>query len=283
MENSSISDYGLVDWGIDEVSKFIPEDVIVDVEPRMEISTGKGEGIYGYADLIAGEHIVDLKSGGIAPEPGYRAQLSGYALAHMENTFRDYVWCHELYIDAKYHRYYKVTLEEARETVDNIISAHLDPDTEPVACSFCKWCKHNLTCPALVDEIEEEDMKNFDLENPDELSDALSLAKRLKVWCEAVEKAAKKHLSGGGNLEGWQYQQRRGRESIDPREAHAALYSRMGSDKFMAACSVNINKLRKIWEEYYDGEDLPIEDLIKRSKESYALVESKGNITDEPK
>ena len=45
MENSSISDYGLVDWGIDEVSKFIPEDVIVDVEPRMEISTGKGEGI----------------------------------------------------------------------------------------------------------------------------------------------------------------------------------------------------------------------------------------------
>ena len=279
MENS-VSDYRLIDWGIEQVSKFVPDDALVDVEPRMEITTGKGKGIYGYADLIAGEHIVDLKSGGIAPEPGYRAQLSGYALAYMEATFRDYVWCHELYIDAKYHRYYKVTIQEARETVDSIVSAHLDPDSEPVACSFCKWCKHNLTCPALVDGIEEVDMTNFDLTKPQQLSEALVLAKRLKVWCEAVEKAAKTHLNNGGDLKGWRFQKRSGRESIDPRAAHKQLYSRMGSDKFMEACSVNLTKLRKIWEEFYQGEDLPIEDLIKRSKDTFALVEDKTN---EPK
>tara|TARA_R100000152_G_C6774699_1_gene202633 strand:+ start:1702 stop:2541 length:840 start_codon:yes stop_codon:yes gene_type:complete len=275
MENSSVSDYSLIDWGIEEVSKYVADDAVVDVEPRCEIVSGVGEGVYGYADLIAGEHIFDLKSGGIAPEPGYRAQLSGYALSHMEATFRDYVWCHELYIDAKYHRQYKVTLEEARETVDKILTAHLDPKSEPVACSFCKWCRHSLSCPALIEDIEDDEMKNFDLENPDQLSEALKVAKRLKVWCEAVEKAAKTHLHDGGELDGWRFQQRKGRESIDPREAHQALYSRMGSDKFMAACTVNLTKLRKIWDEHYNEDEFPIENLIVRSKDTFALVENK--------
>ena len=283
MENGKVSDYGLIDWGIEELAKVIPLNAVVAVEPRLEISTGKGKGIYGYADVVAGEHIFDLKSGGIAPSPGYRAQLAGYALAHMEDSFRDYVWCHELYIDAQYHRCYKLTLEEARELVDGILEAHLNPDSEPTACSFCKWCKHALTCPALTEDIDDEDMKDFDFNDPDQLAEALSLAKRFKVWCESVEKAAKKHLIDGGELNGWKRQTRKGRETIDARTAHGELYSRMGSDKFMACCSLNLNKLRKVWGEYYT-EELPVENLIKRSADTHALVEDNSNNTsNEPK
>ena len=269
MENSAISDYGLIDWAVEELAEVISPEDTVDVEPKLE-AEGK---FYGYADVTSGEHIFDLKSGGIAPEPGYRAQLSGYALAYMEATFRDFVWCHELYIDAQYHRRYKVTLEEARETVDTILAAHLDPESEPAACSFCKWCKHNLTCPALTEDIDDEDMKDFNLDDPEELAEALRVAKRFKIWCEAVEKAAKKKLVDGGEVSGWTLQQRKGRETMDAAVAHRELYSRMGSDKFMACCSLNINKLRKIWEEHY-GDELPIENLVVRSKETVALVEN---------
>ena len=62
MENSSVSDYSLIDWGIEEVSKYVADDAVVDVEPQCEIASGVGERVYGYADLIAGEHIFDLKS-----------------------------------------------------------------------------------------------------------------------------------------------------------------------------------------------------------------------------
>ena len=43
MENSSVSDYSLIDWGIDEVSKYVADDAVVDVEPRCEIVSGVGE------------------------------------------------------------------------------------------------------------------------------------------------------------------------------------------------------------------------------------------------
>jgi len=161
MENK-VSDYRLIEWGINEVSKVIPDDAIVEVEPRCEISTGRGQGIYGYADLISNEHIFDLKSGGVLPNPGYRAQLSGYALSHMEKTYRDYVWCHELYIDAKYHRKYKITFEEASDTVDSILKNHNDPKAEPQSCTYCKWCRHNLSCSALTDNLEEVEFEDID-------------------------------------------------------------------------------------------------------------------------
>ena len=116
-------------------------------------------------------------------------------------------------------------------------------------------------------------MKDFNLDDSEELAEALRLAKRFKVWCEAVEKAAKKRLVNGGEVSGWGLQQRKGRETLDAVVAHRELYSRMGSDKFMACCSLNINKLRKVWGEYYD-EKLPVEDLVARSKETVALVEN---------
>ena len=166
--------------------------------------------------------------------------------------------------------------------VEGILEAHLNPDSEPTACSFCKWCKHSLTCPALTEDIDDEDMKDFDFNDPDQLAEALGLAKRFKVWCDSVEKAAKKHLAGGGELSGWRHQTRKGRETIDARTAHGELCARMGSDKFMACCSLNLNKLRKVWAEYY-SEELPVENLIKRSADTHALVEDNSNKSNEPK
>ena len=117
-------------------------------------------------------------------------------------------------------------------------------------------------------------MKKFDFTNPDDLSEALALAKKWKTWAEAVEKAAKKHLTNGGKLKGWMFQKRNGRETISPSKAHEAIYSRMGSEKFMEACSVSTKKLRTIWEENFTG-DFPAENLITRSQDTFALVENK--------
>ncbi len=271
MASGALSDERLIDWAIDEVHKVIGGDAVVQVEPLLELE----DKYYGYADLVCGEHIFDLKSGGIPPLPGYKAQLAGYALAHMENTFRDFVWCHELYIDSQYHRYYKITLDEARELVLGILDSHLDENSEPVSCTYCKWCKHTLTCKALTKDFDEDDMKDYDLNKPEDLAEALHVAKRWKIWAEAVEKEAKKQLQEGNNIDGWKLQTRKGRESIDIGMAHKELYSRMGSDKFLACCSMNLTKLRKIWAEFYENEELPVEEFITRSKDSVAMVEDK--------
>jgi|TARA_R110000824_G_scaffold188939_6_gene370325 hypothetical protein len=270
MENGSISDAGLVDWAIEEVLNTIGGSALVRVEPKLELA-GR---YFGFADLVSGEHVFDLKSGGVLPSPGYRAQLAGYALAYMEESFRDYCVCHELYIDAKYHRTYRLTWAEAKAIVDGILDAHLDKSSEPTACSYCKWCKHNLTCKALTEDIDDEDMKDFDLSNPKELGEALHAARRFKVWCEAVEKEAKRQLQEGVEVDGWRLQNRKGREAVSILDAHRELYGRMGSDKFLACCSINISKLRKVWGESYN-EDLPVEDFIKRSKDTVAMVENK--------
>ena len=270
MASKGISDESLIDWAIETVHKVIGGEALVQVEPRLELK----DRYFGYADLVSGEHVFDLKSGGISPRPGYKAQLAGYALAYMEDTFRDFAWCHELYIDSKYHRYYKITLEEARELVHGILDAHLDENSEPSACSFCKWCKHSLTCKALTEDIDEEDMKDFDLKNPDELAEALHIARRYKVWVEAVEKEAKRQLQDGKKLDGWRLQKRSGREAINIKQAHEELYVKMGSEKFLECCTMNISKLRKIWGEHYD-DDLPVEEFITRSRDTVAMVEDK--------
>ena len=141
MASGALSDERLIDWAIDEVHKVIGGDAVVQVEPLLELK----DKYYGYADLVCGEHIFDLKSGGIPPLPGYKAQLAGYALAHMENTFRDFVWCHELYIDSQYHRYYKITLDEARELVLGILDSHLDENSEPDHPLIALINEHKLT------------------------------------------------------------------------------------------------------------------------------------------
>ena len=43
----------------------------------------------------------------------------------------------------------------------------------------------------------------------------------------------------------------------------------------MAACTVNLTKLRKVWEEHYNEDEFPVENLIVRSKDTFALVENK--------
>jgi hypothetical protein len=83
------------------------------------------------------------------------------------------------------------------------------------------------------------------------------------------------HDPAGNNIDGWKLQTRKGRESIDIGMAHKELYSRMGSDKFLACCSMNLTKLRKIWAEFYENEELPVEEFITRSKDSVAMVEDK--------
>ena len=231
MASGALSDERLIDWAIDEVHKVIGGDAVVQVEPLLELE----DKYYGYADLVCGEHIFDLKSGGIPPLPGYKA--------------------HELVL--------------------GILDSHLDENSEPVSCTYCKWCKHTLTCKALTKDFDEDDMKDYDLNKPEDLAEALHVAKRWKIWAEAVEKEAKKQLQEGNNIDGWKLQTRKGRESIDIGMAHKELYSRMGSDKFLACCSMNLTKLRKIWAEFYENEELPVEEFITRSKDSVAMVEDK--------
>lgn len=279
MENTTV-EQALIDWAIDEVAEVIGDDADVTVEPKIE-REGEKFGYFGFADLVCGEHIFDLKSGGILPMPGYRAQLAGYALPIMEREFRDFMWGHELYVDARYHRYYKITLEEAKPLVEGIIQKHTDPNASPVSCTYCKWCRHTLTCSALLDF--DKDMK-YDLNKPEELAAALLKTKGIKAWCDAVEKAAKEHLGEGKPLEGWRLQSRKGRESLDATEAWRKLGQRIGTDRFFSACTLNLNKLRKVWEKDYT-EELPVENLITRAKDSIALVESKENESEsnEPK
>jgi hypothetical protein len=122
------------------------------MEERLETRDGSGRVIsWGYADFNGGCVVADLKSG-LDWRPDlhwYKPQLCDYALAVMQRENIDRVLCAELYVMPNRKREYWVTRAECEAMIAAAIARRRNPDKQPLANDYCKWCSRLIWCPAI--------------------------------------------------------------------------------------------------------------------------------------
>lgn len=198
----------------------------------------------GTPDCVAGPDLFDLKWF----PADYSAQMAAYVVMRCQATGRTALRVHVLYGQTRKPYDYTLTLDRAQEIVGECMA---NTDKPPTLNEFCGWCKHQTTCPAILQRVEavKAGREDWTLENyhssqiadPAEMSKALRIARTLKDWAEAVEYHAKemaKRLDAAGQkLPGFTIRQKAGRKYItDIAAAYAA--SALPQDKFLSCCDL---------------------------------------------
>lgn len=252
-----------VSWAADYIRTLAGEAKIA-TETRVEYSapdtfarSGQSVIYFGTADalILRGNlaDLIDYKSGG--DEREHRAQLAGYALALFSMRARlKTIRCHVLYGRVRHVDSWSLTQAEAAGTVLPILEARNDPARKPVPCDYCTMCGHRMTCPALAERVEAVATANAwelpgealrepaAITEPETMSKALTLARFVGTWADAVRKAATELAKGGADLPGYRLQERRRGREVD--DLSAAL-DRTGLTpaQFVGACKLSLPKL----------------------------------------
>ena len=225
---------------------------------------GMSEVFFGTADAVIIRppgnlaDLIDYKSG--ADDHEHRAQLAGYALAlcGMRTRLKT-VRCHVLYGRVRRVDSWSLTPADAAGTVMRILDARRDPARMPAACDYCGFCAARTTCPALVERVAMvaatasswEDLAPA-IREPSAIADptlaakAVTLARFVSIWADAVRAKATEMAKGGAILPGYRLQERRGsREVADL----ATAFNRTGlaPDQFVAACKLSLPKLVEVF------------------------------------
>lgn len=224
---------------------------------------GTSEVFYGTADALLIHppgnlaDLIDYKSG--THERDHRPQLAGYALAFFSMRTRlKTVRCHVLYGRSRDVDSWTLTQAEAAGTVLPILKTRSDPRRVPVACDYCALCRERPTCPALTEQVsavarvnEWQDLAAA-LREPASISDpvlaakALTLARFVTAWADAVRAKATEFAKAGAVLPGYRLQERRG-----PREVAdlGAAFQRTGltPNRFLSACKLSLSKLAEAY------------------------------------
>ncbi len=119
------------------------EEQLQAVVPHRQVLTGTMDGL-----CVGGCFLIDFKTG---QERDYKAQMAAYALACMDAYFIDSWTAHLLFIDQQKVVTHFFKEEEARELLDSIINAPV----EPTACDYCEWCGKFGTCPLTRRQVQE--------------------------------------------------------------------------------------------------------------------------------
>ena len=175
-------------------------------EERVELVSDEFEPItFGTADVWFetldddGEktvHLFDLKTGEVSESS---AQLAAYSAALLQQTGATRVVATLLFSR------YRTTRREVfdRESTNEIVARVLDNVAKQTlrANKFCGWCSKGLTCYAFAKQaraIRENlgwELEDFEPEkiadDPEQLGNALRLAKHVKAWATTVEDHAK--------------------------------------------------------------------------------------------
>lgn len=224
------------------------------IEERRTVMTDAFDEITGTPDVTCGFALFDLKGRSIDT---YNAQMAAYSLM----TGWSVVNVHVLFATEKKAETWRMGRIQAMEIVQAIIAKASDPNRQPKACDWCGWCSKRLTCPSVLkgvntvvearDDWRLETYHGSEITTPDEMGRALSIARRLKEWCEAVEHFAREMAIKQGQIPvGFELKTRRGSREI---ESVAAAFGRAGlpQDKFLEACEVNFKKLAEVAAEFH--------------------------------
>ncbi len=199
--------------------------------------------------------LLDFKSE--ADERNHRPQLAGYALALFSMRARlKTIRAHVLYGRVRRVDFWAMTQADAAGAVLPILDARRDPARRvPAACDYCGFCAHRITCPAITGQVEAvahtaptwEDLAPA-IRDPAAITDptlvakALTVARYVSTWADAIRARATELAKGGAVLPGYRLQERRGaREVADPSEAFTRTGLTQG--QFVSACKVSLPKL----------------------------------------
>ena len=289
-----------VRWAAGYIST-LAESAKISSEVRVEYSTldgfaakGKSTVFFGTADalIVKGNlaELIDFKSG--AQVHSHRAQLAGYALAVFSMRPRlKTIRCHVLYGRSKEVDAWSLTQADAAGVVVPILESRQNQDRSPSPCEYCSFCGDRMTCPALTERVntvvkanEWQDLlpslrEPGTITDPSKMSQALTVARSVAIWADAVRKAATNLAKEGAILPGYRIQERKGTRSLTDLDE---VFNRscLTPAQFVSACKVSIPKLITA---YADAKDLnkaqasqeiesKLGDLIQESPPSVSLV-----------
>ena len=242
--------------------KILREQRVAYSVPDNFASGGVADVFFGTADAVAihppgnTADLIDFKSGA-GGDRSHRQQLAGYALALFSMRRRlKTIRCHVLYGRNRYVDSWSLTQAAAAGIVIPILEARQHPDRPAVACDYCTFCRHRATCSALTDEVALVAPDHGELitalRDPAAIADpaiagqALTVARNVATWAEAVRKAATGLAKEGATVPGYRLQERRGsRDVTDINEAFAR--TGLAAADFLAACKVSLPKLADIY------------------------------------
>jgi len=168
---------------------------------------------------------------------------------------------HVLYATERKAQTWRVTRVDAMEMVENIIARASVPNPYPTACDWCGWCANRLTCPSVVQGVNAvvagrgdwhlETYHSTEIETAEQMGQALTIARRLKEWCEAVEHHAREMALKRGMVPvGFYLRKRRGSREI---ESVASAFGLAGlpQEAFLKACEVKFSRLVEVAAEFH--------------------------------
>lgn len=166
----------------------------------------------GTADavLVDGNHlhVIDLKTGRVLVEAENNKQLMTYALGVMRqfNAPVDITCTMHIFQPRAGHSKWTVSGADLVNHGHDLVHAAnlaLSPDapTNP-SPDACKYCKAKTICPSMRQKVQDNARKEF---APDTkiTPDMLDLAHLAADWSDAVITAAKKQLTDGETISGW--------------------------------------------------------------------------------
>jgi hypothetical protein len=234
------------------------------VAPDSFAPSGVSEVFHGTADAIVIHppgnlaDLVDYKGGN--NERDHRPQLAGYALALLSMRTRlKTIRCHVLYGRGRQVDSWSLSQADAAATVLPILEARQKPNRSATPCEYCPLCAHRLTCPALTAQVELVAKETNEwaelapairdpasISSPIIASRALTLARFVSTWAEAVRARATELAKSGAVLPGYRLQERRGARELTDLDA-AFTRSGLTPAQFLTACKLSISKLGEVF------------------------------------
>jgi hypothetical protein len=153
-------------------------------------------------------HVVDAKFGRVLVEAENNKQLMTYALGVMRqfNAPVDITCTMHIFQPRAGHSKWTVSgadLVNHGHALVHAANLALSPDapTNP-SPDACKYCKAKTICPSMRQKVQDNARKDF-ATNTKITPDMLDLAHLAAEWSEAVITAAKKQLTDGETISGW--------------------------------------------------------------------------------
>lgn len=275
-------DLAAIEWAVSMVRALAGGSPVITAENECRVSIPGFEN-GGTADALIPEKLAhaDLKTG---QKRNYLEQMAAYALGLMEQHFASEWTAYLLFCDQKEIVTLRFTFDEAKKTVEAVVTGYHDPAKTPSPCEYCGWCAKAETCPARLSLANTalatlDSGFNFEavLADNDKLGKFLTACGVLDDFREKAEEIAKDRLNAGAEIPGWKLITRRGPEFVDNITVGHHIQA-LGFGAVLAAYgNLSAKKFREIWEQKMPREKPFPEELVKHGKASLSLRAAKSN------